>query len=275
MLLHAASRGAGPPVALLHGLYGHAGNFATIQRRLAEGGHRVLALDLRNHGASPHAAAMTYPDMAEDVLETLRDAGALPCALIGHSMGGKVAMCAALAAPAAIARLLVADIAPVAYHHAAEHGGYLAAMQAVRLHPGLTRAAADAALAAAVPDPRVRGFLLYNLVIGAAPHWRLDLPAIAAALPELTGWPAAEDGPYPGPALFLAGGRSDYVRPEYRPAIRALFPRARFATLKAAGHWLHADDPEGFISVAAAFLAAPDPAGQGGETSRALAAEQT
>lgn len=257
MRLHATERGAGPPVVLLHGLYGHAGNFASLQRRLAAGGRRVLALDLRNHGMSPHAAAMTYPAMAADVLETLAAAAALPCALIGHSMGGKVAMRAALDGPAAVARLLVADIAPVAYAHAGEHAAYLAAMASIAPTPGMTRAAADVALAAAVPDGRVRGFLLQNFVPGAAPHWRIALDAIAAALPDLVGWPAPVPGQhYDGPALFLSGARSDYVRPEARPAIRALFPAARFAALKGAGHWLHADDPEGFAAVVEAFLAA-------------------
>ena len=255
MILHAVERGRGAPVALLHGLYGQANNFATVQRRLAEG-RRVIVLDLRNHGASPHAPDMSYPAMAEDVLETLRDLGALPCALVGHSMGGKVAMRAALDAPAAVSRLLVVDIAPVAYDHAGFHGRYVAAMRAVELRPGLTRAAADAALAEAVPDKATRSFLLLNLRFGGTPSWRLNLEAIEAALPALAGWPLPDDGPYRGPALFLAGGRSDYIRPESREAIRALFPASRVVTLKEAGHWVHADDPEGFIGVAEAFIPA-------------------
>ncbi len=253
MILHAVERGTGPPVALLHGLYGQAVNFATVQRRLAARG-RVIALDLRNHGASPHAPGMSYRAMAADVVATLRARNALPATLIGHSMGGKVAMCAALTAPAAVARLLVADIAPVPYDHATEHAAYLAAMAAVKLHPGLTRGEADAALAAAVPDPAVRAFLLLNLRPGTAPEWRLDLAAIGAALPDLVGWPALAAEPYAGPALFLAGGRSDYIRPEHRPAIRAQFPKARFASLRNAGHWLHAEDPDGFVAAVAAFL---------------------
>ena len=254
MILHAVERGAGAPVALLHGLYGHAGNFGTVQRRLAATGRRVIAFDLRNHGASPRAPTMTYRDMASDVLETLRAANALPCALIGHSMGGKVAMCAALVAPASVARLLVADIAPVAYAHELSHAAYLDAMAAVPLHPGLTRAEADAALAGAVPDARIRGFLLTNLQPGALPAWRIDLAALAASLPLLVGWPKDLGGRYDGPTLFLSGARSDYVIADYRPIIRALFPAARFASLAAAGHWLHADDPDGFVMAAAAFL---------------------
>ncbi len=255
MILHTTERGAGPPLALLHGLFGESRNFATVQRRLAEG-RRVIAIDLRNHGASSHAPTMAYPDMAGDVLETLRALGALPCALLGHSMGGKVAMCAALATPESVSRLLVADVAPVAYDHGHIHAPYLAAMAALELHPGLTRAEADAALAPAVPDAATRGFLLMNLKLGAAPSWRLDLPAITRALPELVGWPARDWQAYDGPTLFVAGGRSDYIQPDYRPSIQALFPAARIVTLKGAGHWLHADDPDGFAGIAEAFIPA-------------------
>jgi pimeloyl-ACP methyl ester carboxylesterase len=147
----------------------------------------------------------------------------------------------------------VADIAPVAYgDHERGHADLLAAMAALPLHPGLTRAQADAALAAAVPNPAIRGFLLQSLRLGAAPAWRLNLPAIAAALPWLVGWPALANS-YAGPTLFLSGARSDYMRAEYRPAIRARFPMARLVTLKEAGHWIHADDPDGFVSVVEAF----------------------
>lgn len=254
MILHAVERGAGPPLVLLHGLFGQAANFGTVQRRLAEGlGRRVIALDLRNHGGSPHAPTMDYPAMAEDVLETLRLMDALPAVLVGHSMGGKVAMAVALEAPAAVSRLLVADIAPVTYDHESGHAGFLAAMAALDLHPGLTRADADTALSAAVPDPATRGFLLQNLRLGAAPGWRVNLPALAASLHNLVGWPDMEDARYAGPTLFLSGARSHYILPEHRPAIRALFPAARFVTLKDAGHWIHADDPDGFISVVTAF----------------------
>ncbi len=253
MILHATELGAGPPVALLHGLFGAGRNLGVVQRRLAAE-FRTIALDLRNHGASPHAPGMRYAELAADVLETLQGLDALPAALIGHSMGGKTAMQMALRRPQAVTRLLVADIAPVAYapHLHAE----IAAMSGLALTPGMTRAAADAALAPALPDPVVRGLLLANLRFGAAPTWRIGLAEIAAALPELEGWEAPE-GAYSGPTLFVAGARSRYIRPEHRPTIRALFPHARFVTLKDAGHWLHADNPEGFVAVAVAFLHHP------------------
>jgi pimeloyl-ACP methyl ester carboxylesterase len=122
-------------------------------------------------------------------------------------------------------------------------------MAAIPLRPGLTRGQADAVLAPTIDDPRIRGFLLQSLVVGQAPRWRIGLAEIAAALPEIEAWDAAEEARYPGPALFLGGDRSDYIREAYRPAIRALFPAARFATLRDAGHWLHADNPDGFLAV--------------------------
>jgi esterase len=251
VILHVVERGAGSPLVLLHGLFGRAGNFGTVQRALAAK-FRVLALDLRNHGESPHGAAMDYTTMAGDVLETLRERAALPCALVGHSLGGKVAMTLALQTPDAVSRLVVADIAPVPYTHG--NRAYVEAMAAIPLRPGLDRATADAALACAVPDAAVRGFLLQNLRFGVASEWRLGLLEIAAAMPEIEGWPEQEGERYTGPVLFVAGARSDYIRSEYRPAIREHFPAARFVTLKGAGHWVHADDPAGFVAVLEAFL---------------------
>ena len=250
MILHHAEAGTGPAVALLHGLFGAGGNFGAVQRRLAER-FRVIALDLRNHGASPHDADVSYDAMAADVLQTLGALGALPAAVLGHSMGGKVAMRAALAQPDAVRRLLVADIAPVRYPP--HFRGIAAAMRAVELRPGLTRREADQALAAAVDTPALRAFLLQNLRFGPAPAWHIGLDHIVQGLPDIEGWDAP-DAAYDGPVLVLRGERSDYVQPEHRPAIRALFPRARFLALRDAGHWLHADAPDAFLSVVQEFL---------------------
>ena len=250
MILHGAEAGDGAPVVLLHGLFGSQSNFGALARRLAVD-YRVMSLDLRNHGGSPQGPGMTYADMAEDVAETLDARGTGPVALVGHSMGGKVAMQVALTAPTRVRRLLVADIAPVRYPP--HFRTIAAAMQAIPLHPGLLRAEADAALQPSVLDPAVRGFLLQNLRFGSAPAWRIGLDHIARSLPDIEGWdaPAAT---YDGPVLMLRGERSDYVQLEHRPAIRALFPRARFLALRDAGHWLHADAPEAFLSVVQEFL---------------------
>ena len=255
MILHAieagTQRGEDVPVVLLHGLFGAAANFGAIQRRLAGAG-RVIALDLRNHGASPHDPEMPYAAMAADVLDSLTGLGAPRVALVGHSMGGKVAMQVALRQPDRVNRLVVADIAPVRYPLAFR--GFIKAMLAMPLTPGLRRAAADAALTPAVPDPRVRGFLLQNLQFGPVPAWRIGLHEIAANLPAIGGWEAPPGAQFAGPTLILRGERSDYVQPEHRPAIRALFPAARFTTLKGVGHWLHADAPDTFFEVLRTFL---------------------
>jgi esterase len=250
MRLNHIQTGDGPPVVLLHGLFGSARNFGTIQRAVAPL-FRVIAMDARNHGSSSHAADMRYPTLAADVLETLDALGVARAAVIGHSMGGKTAMTLAIMAPERVGRLLVADIAPVPYAHG--NDSIAGALRAIPLHAGLTRAEADSALIDVVPDQAVRTFLIQNLQFGAQPHWRIGLDEIAAAVPDLEGWetPAAR---YAGPTLVVSGARSNYVLPEHRPVIRVLFPAARFVTVKNAGHWLHVDNPAGFLSVVEAFL---------------------
>ena len=189
--------------------------------------------------------------MADDVRETLAALGVLPCAVLGHSMGGKTAMALALGHPDAVRRLCVADIAPVRYRP--HRVSYAVAMRDLVLSSTLTRAQADAALAPVVADDGERAFLLSNLRLGDAAQWRIGLDEIIAGMDDIQNWPAIAAPPYAGPTLFLAGARSRYVRPEHRGAITALFPAARFVTLKNAGHWLHADDPEGFLAVVEAF----------------------
>ena len=249
MILRAVQAGAGPTLVLLHGLFGNSGNFRQPQAALAAR-FRVIALDLRNHGGSPHAEAMDYAAQAGDVTESLAALGVADCALIGHSMGGKVAMRLALDRPALVSRLIVVDIAPVKYPpHFSE---YVAAMRAVP--PSATRAQADALLAAAVPDERLRAFLMQNFRGGADPPWRIGLDEIAAELPAIGDWDDS-GASYAGPALFLAGERSDYIQAADRPRVMAAFPNARFATVNGAGHWVHAENLTGFLTAVAGFLA--------------------
>jgi esterase len=254
MILNAIQAGEGQPVVLLHGLFGEARNFGTFQRALAARFH-VVAMDMRNHGASPHAPDMRYQTLGQDVIETLDALKIGAAAIVGHSMGGKAAMAAALLWPARVGRLMVADIAPVAYQHG--NAGIAAAMAAMPLKSGLSRAQADAALAGAVPDAGIRAFLLRNLRFGPEPAWRLGLADIAAAVPDLEGWDQAAFAHrrYDGQTWFVTGANSDYVSRDARPAIRGLFPAARFVAIKNAGHWLHADNPAGFAAVLDGFLA--------------------
>lgn len=243
MRLHATEAGDGPPLALLHGLFGQGQNLREVQRRLAER-FRVVALDLRNHGASQHAPGMGYATQAADVAETLSALKALPCTLLGHSMGGKAAMRLALDRPEAVSGLVVVDIAPAPYplHFRA----YVDAMRALPMEPGFTRGHADAALAPVVPEPRVRAFLLQNFRTGSPPAWRFGLDEIAAGLEEIAAWEPGGRS-YGGPATFIAGQRSDYIRPAHRAAALAQFPAARFVTVPDAGHWVHAENLPGFL----------------------------
>ncbi|MGY6411954.1 MAG: alpha/beta fold hydrolase [Alkalilacustris sp.] len=249
-LRHAPPEPTRPPVVIAHGLFGSARNWGGIARGLATD-RAVIAVDMRNHGHSTWDPAHGYADLAADLAEVLRAEGA-PADLIGHSMGGKAAMMLALTRPGLVRRLAVVDIAPVAYGHTQQ--GFIDAMRGLDL-TGLTgRAEADRRLAASVPDAGVRGFLLQSLDLRTdPPRWRLNLGALEANMEGILGWPAP-GGRFEGPALFLAGGASDYVLPEHRPAIRAAFPAARIARIPGAGHWLHAEAPEATDETLRAFL---------------------
>ena len=247
---------AGRPVIVMHGLFGSARNWTAIAKTLGET-HRVLALDLRNHGASPHAATMTYGEMAEDVAGFIAAHGLEKPAVIGHSMGGKVAMRLALDAPETPRGILVADIAPVDYDH--DMLDYIAAMKELDLSGAQRRAELQEQLAAQVDDTGITAFLMTNLErADDGFRWRVNLDAIETGMRDLTAFPAPEGAAYEGPALFVTGDRSDYVQAADRPRIAELFPAARTMTIKNAAHWLHADQPQAFLKTAQAFLKAVD-----------------
>ncbi|MEL6235400.1 MAG: alpha/beta fold hydrolase [Pseudomonadota bacterium] len=243
----------GVPLLVAHGLFGSARNWRAIARALARD-RPVVTVDMRNHGASFHDPAHDYPAMAADLGASIAAHGG-KADLLGHSMGGKAAMALALSMPASVRRLVVADIAPVGYSHS--HAGHIAAMRAVDLAAVTTRAEADAQLTAAgVDEAPVRAFLLQSLLLHETPpRWALNLDALDAAMDDLVGWPGMP-GRFDGPALFLAGGQSDYLLPAHHAAIRGQFPAAQFATIEGAGHWLHAEKPREVIAAVARFLAA-------------------
>ena len=265
------SEGTGTPVLIVHGLFGSARNWGAIAKRLSSD-RPVVAVDMRNHAGSFRDARHDYPAMAADLAQVIADFGA-PMDVVGHSMGGKAAMMLALTRPALLRRLVVADIAPVAYGHSQNH--LIRAMRAMDLAGIIDRRDADARLAQSVSDPGVRAFLLQSLDLRAdPPAWRLNLDVLEAQMEGITGWPelalsdtppAAPDAlpepgvpvpvaPFAGPTLFLSGALSDYVQPEARPVIRALFPGARFAKLPGAGHWLHAEKPRDFEATLRVFF---------------------
>ncbi|MBP5856368.1 alpha/beta fold hydrolase [Marivibrio halodurans] len=244
------------PLVILHGLFGQRKNWTSLQKQFARS-RPAIAADLRNHGESPWDDAMDYPAMAADVAALIEGVpGGGPADVLGHSMGGKVAMMLALTRPELVARLIVVDIAP-APSTAGGLAAYAEAMRALDLSGVTRRGDADSMLADAVPDQSVRAFLLTNLAReGEGYGWQPNLDVLAARMDDIEGFPEPEDGatPYEGETLFIAGGKSDYVGPQHQAAIDRLFPRARIDTIPSAGHWVHAEAPRPFMETALGFL---------------------
>jgi pimeloyl-ACP methyl ester carboxylesterase len=230
--------GGGPPLVVLHGLYGSSRNWTTAGRALAAR-FRVVALDLRNHGESPHAPQMSFEALAADVRETCSAMGLERVVLLGHSLGGKTAMRLACDAPERVGHLLVADIAPKAY---TVDPAPVEAMLAVRLEGVTRRTEVESQMAERIADPALRQFLMTNLErTGNGFAWRLDLRAIRAALPELGRSPVREGDRYDGPVDFFAGGRSVYFSAADLDPARRFFPRARAHVFESSGHDVHID----------------------------------
>lgn len=238
---------------LLHGLFGSASNWGTVAGRLRSD-YRVIVPDLRNHGQSPHDTDFSYPAMVDDLLGLMDAQGIAKAVLVGHSMGGKVAMHCALTCPDRVLGLAVVDMSPVRYTHDFE--SVLNGFRAVDLAVTRSRADADRQMAAHVQGSGVRAFLLQNLMKSSDGwHWRLNLDALADAQAEITGFPGhPPDARFGGPTSFIYGALSDYVTSEYEPVIRRLFPAANLCPVADAGHWVYADKPQGFMACLDAFL---------------------
>jgi pimeloyl-ACP methyl ester carboxylesterase len=260
---------AGPRVVFVHGLFGQGKNWTTIAKGLADS-HRVTLVDLPNHGHSPWTDRVHYLDMVQMLAAELEQFGE-PVTLVGHSMGGKVAMQLALRHPELLRALVVVDIAPVEYplqggrtddpdEETSPFAAYIDAMQALDLDSLKTRGDAEDALREAVPSRMVRSFLLQSLVregLGADGgwRWRLNLELLERDLGELRGFPEPPPGAtFDGPVLWIAGANSTYVLPEDRPAMDALFPATRLVRIKDAGHWVHSEQPEVFLRTLGLFL---------------------
>ncbi|WP_417465021.1 alpha/beta fold hydrolase [Kordiimonas sp.] len=251
MELFVRERGEGEPLLLLHGLFGSADNLGGIARNL-EAEFRVISLDLRNHGRSPHADTMSYPLMAADVVEAMDKLGLERAHVFGHSMGGKTAMQLALDAPLRVDRVVVADIAPVQYGH--HHSRILEGVRAVADSDAVSRADAEAILSPYVDEPDVLSFLLTNWRRGDGGKgaWRIGLGAIESCYEDIIK--GNEGTPSEAPVLFLKGGNSDYILPKHREAILALFPKAEVRIVEGTGHWLHAEKPDLVARLTSRFL---------------------
>lgn len=253
--LHTTSIGdQGSPIVFCHGLFGQGRNWTQIGKALG-GNHRVLLVDMPQHGRSPWSPGFSYLAMADAVAGLLDPDD--PVTLVGHSMGGKAAMVLALRRPELVERLCVVDISPVSQPGSEEFAGYIRAMQQLDLGGLERRSDADEALADAVPNRTVRNFLLQNLRRDDDGwRWLLNLDVLGESLDALGDWPEDDLGdvaPYPGPVLWLGGAKSGYVRDEYAAAMDRWFPRNRRVTVKGAGHWVHSEQPEIFVEVLRRF----------------------
>ncbi len=254
------------PIIILHGLFGSSRNWHPIAKLLAEK-RIVYCLDLPNHGQSPSCQHMTYPSMAQAVFDFIKnlDPQCASVDIIGHSMGGKVAMCLALLHSEIIHKLIVVDIAPVQYEHDFSH--ILEGLSAIPLDKIRSRTEADTILATYLEERSLRQFLLQNLYLGQNKgaqiahsklrryQWRLNLEAIATSMADIIAFPELENSSLFAKKVFFIGGEySDYLNKNNRDKTKQLFPKALFSTLKKAGHWLHAEQPEHFVSLLQYYL---------------------
>lgn len=237
-----------PDLLIVHGLFGSGRNWGAIAKRLSAT-RRILCVDQRNHGLSPWYDSHSYEDMAADLAEVIQAQGK-PMDVLGHSMGGKASMVLALTRPELVNRLIIADIAPVAYSH--DQNQNIAAMRAVDLTKVEKRSDAIEQLAEHLDDTTLQTFFTQSLDLREQ-RWRLNLDVLDREMPKILNFPEV-GGTYSGPTLFLSGATSDYVTHAYRPAIREKFPKARFAKITGAGHWLHAEKPREFVSSVQAWL---------------------
>jgi esterase len=256
MLLHHREQGQGQPLVVLHGLFGSLDNWQTLARRWAEAGHRVVSADLRNHGRSFHTPEHSYELMSQDVLALFDSLQLGPdTTVLGHSMGGKVAMRFALDHPTRLARLVVLDIAP-RFSDMAHQDNIIEGLNAVDLPSLENRQQADEVLARYIRQPAVRQFLLKNLyrTEDNSFAWRQNLSALTAGM-DAIGAEITTAQPFLKPALFVRGGKSDYINAEDKlHSIPALFPNSQVETIVDAGHWLHAEAPDEIFGLVDAFV---------------------
>ena len=250
MKLHVREMGEGFPLVILHGLFGFSDNWQTHAKKLSSY-YRVILVDLRNHGHSPWTDDFSYQLMVDDVKELIDDLGIRKMHLIGHSMGGKVAMLFAQQHTANLDKLIVVDIGMKAYpmHH--QH--ILAGMHAIDLKTITARSQAEAILKTHIESDGVRQFLLKNLYWKDKGQlaWRMNIEVLEREMPEiLAALPQKETVV---PVLFIRGALSNYILDDDFPEIEEWFPEAELVTIENAGHWLHAEAPEEFIDGVLSF----------------------
>lgn len=251
MKLNFRKYGSGAPLFILHGVFGSSDNWQTVGKQLADK-YTVYLIDLRNHGLSPHSEEMDYPLMSGDLLELMGFEGLSQVVVMGHSMGGKVAMHLAVNNPGAVSKLVVVDIAPKEYppHHQEIFEGF----DAVKLATLTSRKEADNQMSHVIKNPGIRQFILKNLTRtddGFA--WKLNLKAIRENI-ENVGRHSLGDLKYERPTLFISGSDSNYITKSSEAQIKGYFPKAQIITISGAGHWVHAEKPSELFSEVSSFL---------------------
>jgi esterase len=246
--------GEGQPVIILHGLFGQSDNWVTVGRRISDQFH-VFIPDQRNHGQSPHSSIHSFPAMADDLTEFIEENQIENPVLIGHSMGGKVAMTYALENPQKVKKLVVVDISPRKYAERITHTQVITQMMSIDLDQIKTRGDVEKILDSKISDARVRMFIMKNLYykLHGKLAWRLNLETINQSMDLLFDGIQSENQ-YKGPTLFIRGGMSDYVPDEDIPLIKSMFPEAIIKTISGASHWVHADAPEELCYLLSGFL---------------------
>jgi len=235
------------PLLIVHGLYGSARNWGVISKRLSDE-REIFAIDQRNHGDSQWCETQSYFDMAGDLQEFLEHFGSM--AVLGHSMGGKAAMALSILKPSLVEKLVIADIAPVSYFH--DNTQYIRAMKNVKLDKLATRADAIIQLAESVPEPELRSFFAQSIDLKNK-RWKLNLDVLESEMEKIISFPQLS-GKFEKVSLFLSGALSNYLQITHRPTIKKLFPKAKFAKIPNAGHWLHAEKPREFEAAVRTFL---------------------
>lgn len=250
-MLYSREFGAGSPIIILHGLFGFSDNWQTIAKGLATE-HLVVTPDLRNHGRSPHLPGHSYVEMAEDLRLFMEEKWMFESAIVGHSMGGKVAMQLALTHPEMVSKLVVVDIAPGQAED--NHSDIINALLGLDLSKITERSQAETYLSERIPDFGTRQFLLKNITRepDGTFSWKMNLPVLWKHYKDILAPVTGE--PFEKPTLFVRGSRSNYIQDSDWDIIKGLFPNAQMSTIDGAGHWVHADKPKELLEVLKAFL---------------------
>jgi len=261
MKLYFREYGQGQPLVILHGLLGMSDHWIPLAKQFAEHFH-VVVPDLRNHGQSPHAEDFSYKYMQSDIEELLNDLQIKSCNILGHSMGGKLAMSLALSCPEMMDRLIVADISPVEYPND-EDNDMVQAMNRMNLSAVHSREELRHMIQLATKDIMLQGLILKNISAHGTSEflWKPDLESITKNLHEIYGFHshglqirASEKAGFNKETLFIKGGSSHYISENHYPEIAALFPQSKIVTIENAGHWLHAEKPAEFYEACMNFL---------------------